>query len=83
MRGMMMNKKCKELQVNATKWYIDVYLKDNPNCKKSMNDVITEKFAHLIVSECSMIYEAIDNGNDWAGTSDYQKAIYKVFHGKK
>ena len=77
-----MNKRIKDIHVKATKWYINDYLTKNPDCKKSMNDMITEKFAQLIVSECSMIYECIDNGNDYAGTTDYQKAIYKTFHGK-
>lgn len=82
MRDFLMNKTIKQLKLQATKWYINDYLTKNPDCKKSMDDIITAKFAQLIVSECSMIYECIDNGNDWAGTTDYQKAIYKVFNGK-
>ena len=81
-RSMIMNKNIKRLQVKATNWYIVDYLPNHPDCKKSMNDMIAEKFAQLIVRECSNIYECIDHGNDWVGTTDYPEAIYKTFNGK-
>ena len=34
-----------------------------------------EKFAELIVRECSMLYQSIDNGNRPHGTDDYLTAL--------
>jgi hypothetical protein len=54
------------------------YVPDVPIDESYMEfDIV--KYTRLIVSECSGIYEAIDNGNKMEGTNNYQKAIYKRF----
>jgi hypothetical protein len=38
-----------------------------------------EKFARLIIGECTSIYSRIDNGNSHMGTDNYLKAVYRHF----
>lgn len=43
--------------------------------ESSRNPGSLEKFAELIVRECAMLYQSIDNGNRPHGTDDYLTAL--------
>ena len=68
-----MNKRIKELAKHAgvpSLWTVGTDQKGNK---------ILEKFAELLIRECAMIYEKIDNGNLHEGTDDYIEALDKTF----
>jgi hypothetical protein len=63
-----MNNRIKELAERAAD-----YCKTQP--REMAGSMWEEKFAELIVRECSMLYQSIDNGNRPHGTDDYLTAL--------
>lgn len=58
----------------------EIYLKTlDP---KAVSEFCYQRFAKAIIGECAGIYEAIDNGNEVEGTSDYLTAVKRRFDGR-
>ena len=74
-----MNNQIQDLKTQALEWFARerglelVHL--SPTLDPLSQKQVDEKFAKLIVRECAMLYQSIDNGNRPHGTDDYLTAL--------
>ena len=78
-----MTPRLKELYEQATAFAFSNHINgtvDSGTPHGTIPEIITQKFAELIVNDCAGVYSAIDNGNLCEGTDNYLLALRRRFY---